>query len=173
VLAQAGGEIVALDAVTGSVERHIPAGRTPAVVAVEGGHVWAVDGEARTLLKIDPSSGTVDTLATGATPVDVAAAPGAIWAANGRRREATQVVGPIPDEVARLDPATTRQEASVRLPAGGAAAEGGRPGQLAVSRSAVWAITADESVVRIDPAAARITDTVRGMRAAAVAAGGA
>jgi DNA-binding SARP family transcriptional activator/ABC-type branched-subunit amino acid transport system substrate-binding protein len=173
VLAATGGEIVALDAATGDVERHIPAGRTPSAVAVAGRRVWAVDGDARTLVRVDPASGTVDTLATGATPIDVAAGSGRTWVANGRPREATQTVGPVADEIVGLDPATSRQDAAVPLPAGGTDAEGGHPGQLAVSRGAVWAITADQSVVRIDPAAAEITNTVRGLRAAAVAAGGA
>jgi hypothetical protein len=173
VLAQAGGEIVALDAATGDVERHVPAGRTPSAVAVAGRRLWAVDGDARTILRADPSSGTVDTLATGATPVDVVAGSGAVWVANGRRREATQALGPIPDEVVRFDPATSRPQASVSLPAGGTSAESGGTQQLAVSRGAVWAVAADQSVVRIDPTTADITARVRGIAAAGVASGGA
>ena len=167
------GQIVALDAATGRVERRIRAGLTPAKIAIQGGQVWAVDTEARTLLRIARSSGAVDVLATGATPVDVATGAGRVWVANGRRRETGQALGPIADEVVRLDPATSRQDAAVTLPPGGIESSEGSVGQLAVSRDAVWAITADGSVVRIDPATAAITARTRGTGAFAIAAGGA
>ncbi len=167
------GQLVALNAATGRIERRIPAGQTPATVTVHAGDVWAVDSEARTLLRVDPSSGAVDTLATGATPVDVVSRSGAIWVANGRRNEETQALGPIADEVVALDPATGRQQAAVPLPASGSTASQGGAGHLAASHGAVWAVTSAQSVVRIDPASAEITATVRGFRASAIATGGA
>jgi hypothetical protein len=136
------GQLVALDAGTGRIERRIHAGRTPAVVTVHHGDAWAVDTETRTLLRVDRSGETVDVLATGATPVDVAAAGDRIWVANGRRREVAQTLGPVAEELVRLDPATRREEATVPLPAAGTAAEQGSPGHLAASHDALWAITA-------------------------------
>jgi DNA-binding SARP family transcriptional activator/ABC-type branched-subunit amino acid transport system substrate-binding protein len=167
------GQLVALDADTGRIERRIYAGRTPAAVAIHEGDAWAVDTEARTLLRVDRSGETVDVLATGSTPVDVAVAGDRIWVANGRRQEVAQALGPVADELVRLDPATRREEATVPLPAGGTESQQASPGHLAVSRDALWAITAEQSVVRIDPAKARITATARGLRAYAIAAGGA
>ena len=167
------GQLVALDAATGKVERRISAGRTPGKVVVSDGDAWAVDSETRTLLRIERDSGAVDVLATGAVPVDVAAAGGKLWVANGRRRETGQSLGPVATSVVRFDSATSREEETVALPSGGVESESATAGQLAATRDAVWAVTAGKSVVRIDPATAEITATASGLRAYAIAAGGA
>ena len=165
--------LVALDAATGRQTHRIAAGRTPSVVAVHAGTIWAVDAEARTVLRVDPDSGTVDTLATGATPVALAPRDDTIWIANGRARETTQALGPVADEIVGLDAETSRQLTSVALPTGDATAMDAGPAHLAASRDAVWAVTAERSIARLDPAGGDVRTTGRGIRPVAVAAGGA
>jgi DNA-binding SARP family transcriptional activator/ABC-type branched-subunit amino acid transport system substrate-binding protein len=168
-----GAQLMALDAASGRIARRIPAGQTPTAVAVGGGHVWMVDAETRTLLSVDTSSGAVQASATGATPVDVKLGAGRVWIVNGTPRAATIALGPVASEVIGLDPATQRQQAALVLPSGGNDVTSARPDALAVTADAVWAVTGDGSVVRIDPASSQITASTRGLRAVAVAAGGA
>jgi DNA-binding SARP family transcriptional activator/ABC-type branched-subunit amino acid transport system substrate-binding protein len=167
------GQLVALDAATGAVQRRLPAGRAPTTVAARAGQLWSIDGEGRTLVHADTRTGTVETLATGATPVDVAIGSGAIWIENGAPRERTLALGPVASELVELDPATRRQRGQVRLPPGGTDVSGGFVDRVAVSPEAVWAITGDGSIVRVDPATRSITGVTRSLRAYAIAAGGA
>ena len=169
-----GGELIALDSATGAIERRLPAGRTPASVAgVAGGRLWVVDADARTLLAVDPASGDAEALATGATPTGVAVGRGGVWVANGKPQEAAQVIGPVAAEVVHLDPATRTQRATLELPAARGTTINATDSRIAVSATAVWAITASGSVVRIDPRSAAITATAGGLGAVAVAAGAA
>jgi DNA-binding SARP family transcriptional activator/ABC-type branched-subunit amino acid transport system substrate-binding protein len=167
-----GGELVAVNVATGAVERRLPAGRTPASVAgIAGGRLWVVDGDARTLLAIDPGTGDAEALATGATPTSVAVAGNGVWVANGRPSATAQVVGPVATQVIRLDPATRTQRASLDLPSAPGAVSNTAGNSIAVSPGAVWAVTASGSVVRIDPQSAAITASTTGVNAVAVAAG--
>jgi DNA-binding SARP family transcriptional activator/ABC-type branched-subunit amino acid transport system substrate-binding protein len=167
-----GGEAVAIDVATGRVGRRIPAARAPSAVAAGGGRLWMVDGEARTLIGVDRDSGTVDSIATGATPMDVAmGGDGAVWVVNGTPRARTAELGPITSEVVRLDASTGRQDAAVRLPDGGSDVSRTEHGVIAVSPDAVWAITADGAVVRIDQRTASISGAAPSLRASAIAAG--
>ena len=108
--------MVGIDAESGDVVRRIPAGRTPSALAVGDGALWLVDADARTVLRIVPSSRVIETLATGATPTDIAFGAGSVWVANGRRLKDTQFIGPVATAVARLDP-TTRTERTEVAPA--------------------------------------------------------
>ncbi len=166
-----GGALLALDSGSGSIERRLPAGRTPSAVAVGDGAVWMVDADARTLLRVVPSSRVVETLATGATPTDVAVGAGSVWVANGRPLPDAQFIGPVATAVARLDPATRTERESVPLRRVGNAVSNLVDNHVALSAGAVWAVAPDFSVVRIDSASSRITATTRGVAAAAVATG--
>jgi DNA-binding SARP family transcriptional activator/ABC-type branched-subunit amino acid transport system substrate-binding protein len=166
-----GGILVGLDVDSGAIQRRLPAGRTPSAVAVGDGAVWMVDADARTVLRVVPSSRVVETLATGATPTDVAFGAGSVWVANGRPLPNAQFIGPVGTAVARLDPWTRTERESFRLPRAGGAVSNLVDNHLAVSADALWAIAPDFSVVRIDVVAGRITATTRGVPAAAVAAG--
>jgi DNA-binding SARP family transcriptional activator/ABC-type branched-subunit amino acid transport system substrate-binding protein len=167
-----GGALVALDARTGKVVRQIPAGRTPAAIAAGAGRVWIVDGEARTVLRTDRASGDVETLATGGTPTDVAVTAGAVWVADGTPREGAVAVGPTPDAIVRIDPAT-HLERSVPLPRTSQTTDTTSEARVAAAGGAVWALTADASVMRIDPATVAVTQPARDVRARAIAAAGA
>jgi DNA-binding SARP family transcriptional activator/ABC-type branched-subunit amino acid transport system substrate-binding protein len=166
-----GGILVALDSDSGSIERRLPAGRTPSAVAVGDGAVWIVDADARTVLRVVPSSRVVETLATGATPTDIAYGAGSVWVANGRPIPDAQFVGPVATAVARLDPATRTERASFGLRRVGNAVSNLVDNHVAASRRAVWAVAPDFSVVRYDPVGRKVTATTRALPAAAVATG--
>jgi len=166
-----GGILVALDSESGSIDRRLPAGRTPSAVAVGDGAIWMVDADARTVLRVVPSSRVVETLATGATPTDVAYGAGSVWVANGRPIPEAQFIGPVATAVARLDPAARTERESFPLRRVGNAVSNLVDNHVAVSPGAVWAVAPDFSVIRWDTVAGRITATTRALPAAAVAAG--
>jgi len=168
---EAGGELVAIDDASGRIERRLPAGRTPAWVAAGDARLWVVDADDRTLLAVDPSSGELETLATGATPIEVAVGAGAVWVANGRPISNSQIAGPVPTQVLRLDPATRTQRATVDLPEPRGTVSNTAGNRLAVSESAAWAVTAAGEVVRIDAETAATTRAAGNLGAIAIAAG--
>ena len=169
-----GGQLIQLDAATGRVRRRIAAGRTPNAVAVSGRRALLVDAESRTLLRVDTASGRVQAFATGETPFAVAAGGAGIWVVNGvAAAPGSGLGGPIASDVMRIDPATARPDATVPLPLGRSAPDRGDTDSVAVTRDAVWVIGPDRSLLRIDPATATVSARSRGLRAAAVAAGGA
>ena len=94
-----------------------------------------------------------------------------MWVANGRRIQNAQFIGPVATAVARLDPATRTERESFRLRRVGNAVSNLVDNHVAVSPGATWAVAPDFSVVRIDPAARRITATTRELPAAAIATG--
>ena len=165
------GTVVGIDAETGEIRRRIPAGRTPSALASGGGALWLVDADARTMLRIVPLSRVVETLSTGATPTDVAFGAGSVWVANGRRLPDTQFIGPVATAVARLDPTTRTERATIGLPRKGGSTSNLVDNHLAVSANALWAVAADYSVVRADATTGAITRTIRAVPAAAVATG--
>ena len=167
-----GGTLVAFDAHTGRVRERVPAGRTPSTLAAGAGQLWMVDAEARTVVRVDAASRDVETLATGATPTDVAVGGGAVWVANATPRKDSAILGPVPEEVVRIDPATRLQRVA-RLPRSGTITDTWPEARVAVTRQAVWAVTADGSLARIDPPTATVTGTVPRVRVSAIAAGGA
>jgi branched-chain amino acid transport system substrate-binding protein len=166
-----GGTVVGLDAESGEIVRHIPAGRTPSALAVGAGALWLVDADARTVLRIVPASRVVETLATGATPTDIAFGAGSLWVANGRRLPDTQFIGPVATAVARLDPTTRTERGTVALRRVGGSTSNLVDNHLAVSAHALWAVAPDFAVVRADATTGAITATVRDVPAAAVATG--
>ncbi|HEX4690232.1 MAG TPA: BTAD domain-containing putative transcriptional regulator [Solirubrobacteraceae bacterium] len=168
-----GGELVQLDAATGHVRRRIAAGRTPNAVAVSDRSALLVDAESRTLLQVDTRSGKVEAFTTGATPVDVAAGGAGIWVVDALAQPGSPAGTPITSDVTRIDPATARPSATVRLTPGGPVVDRGGTGSVAVTRDAVWVVGPDTSVRRIDPATATVTARSRGLRASSIAAGGA
>ena len=135
--------------------------------------MWVVDGDARTVVHVDETSRVVETLSTGATPIDVAVGEDAVWVANGRRSRGAQFVGALPSGVVRVDLATRSQRGETDLPAAAGQVLNVVDNHVAVGAGAVWAVTADGSVVRIDPATGTRTAVARPFPVLAVAAGGA
>jgi branched-chain amino acid transport system substrate-binding protein len=165
------GELIAVDADSGSVGKRLPAGRTPAAIATGNGALWIVDADARTLLRLDPASGATETLATGATPVDVAVGRGSVWVGDARPLAGAQFIGPVLTSVARLDAATRTQRSQTTLSHRPGDVSNAVEDRLAASGGAVWAVTPDFAVVRIDARSGAVTTSTRAVRAIAVGAG--
>jgi DNA-binding SARP family transcriptional activator/ABC-type branched-subunit amino acid transport system substrate-binding protein/DNA-binding beta-propeller fold protein YncE len=169
----AGSGLVAVDARTGRVTAHRRAGRTPAALAAApDGRLWVVDGDARTVVALG-ASGSAEVLATGGTPIDVAAGPGGVWVVNGRPGAGAQFVGPLPRELIAFDPATRTARATVPLPRADGPVNNTSGARIAAGAGAVWVLTADGAVARVEPATSAITARSRPLDAVAVAAGGA
>ncbi len=167
------GSVVGIDSESGEIVRRIPAGRTPSALAVGAGALWLVDADARTVLRIVPSSRVVETLATGATPTDIAFGAGSVWVANGRRLKDAQFIGPVATAVARLDPTTRTERAAIGLPRVGGSTSNLVDNHLAVSADALWAVAPDFSVMRADATTGALAAPIRDVPAAAVATGSA
>jgi len=165
------GIVFALDPATGAVRRKIPAGRTPSAIAAEGGVVWVLDADARTVLRFAGSSRVVDTVSTGATPLDVAVGSRSAWVTNGRRLRDRGLTGPIATEVVRLDTTTGAERAAIPLRTPGDALSNRPDNRVAVRGGAVWVVTQDYDVVRIDAASGALTARTKGIPAVAVAEG--
>jgi branched-chain amino acid transport system substrate-binding protein len=163
--------VAGIDASSGRVTRRIPAGRSPTALAAANGTVWVVDADAQTVLRLTEGSRVVDTFSPGATPVDVAAAGGSVWVANGRPLEDAQFVGPVATSVARFDAATRTERAEVVLPRSGGDVSNLVDNHVAVSAGAVWAVTPDYGVARIEASTGAVAGVSRAVRAGAVAAG--
>jgi len=166
-----GGALLGIDPDSGEIQRRIAAGRTPSAVAVDPEAVWLVDADARTLLRLVPTSRVVETLATGATPTDVTVGAGGVWVANGRRLPNAQFVGPVAMTVARLDPATRSERGTTSLPRGGGALSNLVENHVTTSRRAAWAIAPNFRVARIDAVTGTVTATTSAVPAAAIASG--
>ena len=187
VATDGGGTVSRIDPGTNRVSRSIRVGRTACTLAVGAGAVWTVRYEAGELVGVDPETYRVRRLHVGKVPVDVLVAAGALWVTNWEGRtlakidpgklRVTDVVrlpaqpqgllyragtlwvgsGRESREVFRVDPATL---AVVRVPVGERS-----PGWFVAGARGVWVTTAEDSVVRIDPATNRVVKTlpVRGV----------
>ena len=165
------GELIAVNARTGAVERRIAAGHTPAAVAAGDGVLWVVDADARTVLRLDPSSGASETLATGATPVDVAAGRGSIWVGNARPLPNAQFIGPVLTSAVRLDAATRTERSQASLSHRPGDVSNAVDNRLAASSRALWAVAPDFAVVRVDARSGAETASTRALHAIAIATG--
>ena len=169
--ATAGGQVIAVDAATGEIDRRIAAGRTPNAIAAGDGAVWVVDADARTLVHIDEASEESESFSTGATPMDVSVGSGTVWVANGQRLRSTQFAGPVATAVARVDPATRSVRANVDLPYDEGNVSNLADNRIAATDDALWAVTPDYAVVRIEASTGAITAESTAVPAIAVAAG--
>ena len=163
--------VVAVDAATGEVRRRIPAGRTPSALAARAGSVWIVDADAQTVLQVAEDARAIETFSTGATPTDVAAGADAVWVVNGRPLRSAQFVGPVGTSVVRIDPTTRTERAEVPLPRRVGAVSNLVANHVAVSRDAVWVVTPDYGVARLNASTGAVTGVSRAIRASAVASG--
>ena len=171
--AAAEGIVYALDSSTGHVRRRIPLGRAPTAIAAERGRVWVVDAEARTVSRLAELSRVYDTFATGATPLDIAVGSGSPWVVNGRRRDDTAFTGPVATGIVRLDATTGTERAEVPLRTDPNWTSNRSDNHIAVRGAAVWVVTPDYRVVRIDAATGLPTDRANAVPAVAIAAGAA
>jgi DNA-binding beta-propeller fold protein YncE len=187
VAADGGGSVSRIDPATNRVTRSVRVGRTACTLAVGAGAVWTVRYGAGELVRVDPATGQVQRLKVGKVPVDVLAAAGAVWVSNWDDRTVARIdpeklrvtdvlrlpaqpqgllyragslwvgSGRESRQVFRIDPATL---AVVRVPVADRS-----PGWFVAGARGVWVTTAEDSVVRIDPATNRVVTTlpVRGV----------
>ncbi|HEX4747222.1 MAG TPA: BTAD domain-containing putative transcriptional regulator [Gaiellaceae bacterium] len=166
-----GGALVAIDVETARLGPRVALGTTPTAVAVGDGAVWVLDADTRTISRYAPESDSISTFATGATPTDLAVGAGAVWVGNGRRLSASQFVGPVATSVARLDPDSRTERATVELPQQAGSFSNQVENHLAVTDDALWAVAPDFSIARIDAASSVVTNVARPFPVQAVAAG--
>jgi DNA-binding SARP family transcriptional activator/ABC-type branched-subunit amino acid transport system substrate-binding protein/DNA-binding beta-propeller fold protein YncE len=166
-----GDRLVGLDARTGRILAQYPVGGTPTSVATTDGAAWVLNADDATISRIDLRSGAAQTFGSGAVPIDVAAGGGTLWVANGRRTDA-QFVGPVGSEVSRVDPVTRAVLLTTSLPRRRDLTSNLAVGRLAVTDRAVWAVSSDDRVIRLDPASGRILDEISDVTAHAIAVGG-
>lgn len=124
------------------IERRTVSGRLQATIRIPGGRVWglaagggavwAVDRDKPALLRIAPRTNRITRFRLPGAPIELAAAGGALWVAFDASAD-----------VARVDPATGKVGASVRV--------GDGPSGFAASGTRVWAIAhRDGALVRAD-----------------------
>jgi YVTN family beta-propeller protein len=133
-----------IDPATNEIVDQVQVGIRPGPVAVEGGTAWVGNLDDRTLTKIDvkqrTSSGTFPL--DNRTPTGIAVGAGSVWIAHG-------AVG----KLAQVDPqfgqvAETIDIAGEAVNASSAA--------VTVGEGSVWAVFADSTVARVDPAAVTV-----------------
>jgi virginiamycin B lyase len=149
-------EVVRIDPRSNRVTARFPAGgRNPAGLAVDAATIWVVHPDTDEVVRLDPGTGRVVARITlGPLPFQfapgdrrflpslVAVGAGAGWVASGR------------GAVARIDPASNRVVAVIKLPPEG-------PEGIAVAGRVVWVAEGGHGVARIDAATNRLLRTVR------------
>jgi branched-chain amino acid transport system substrate-binding protein len=165
------GTLYALAAETGEPEgEQIEISALPAAVSADAANVWTLDADSQTISRVDVGTGEVSTFGVGATPIALESGE-ALWVELGGRIRGAQTAGPVGTALARVDPTTSTVRARVTLPRRGPASAIQSADQLAVEADAVWTIGPDQSVSRIDPRTDRVTGTVGGLEAVAIATG--
>jgi YVTN family beta-propeller protein len=89
------GDAVGAVSPSGAVRAVVPLGTSPSSLAGGDGSVWVTNGDAGTVVRVDPRTHTVvETLPVGSSPSGIAAGAGAVWVADN-----------LGQSVARVDPA--------------------------------------------------------------------
>jgi DNA-binding SARP family transcriptional activator/DNA-binding beta-propeller fold protein YncE len=161
--AVAGNSLAAIDPDGNRIVAAVPLGSTPTSVAFGAGAVWALNADDETIARIDPQTQRVRTVGIASTPTDLAAGRGLLWVASG-------VSSFGADHLLALGADDLAAHTESKLPAARHQGAPGQPAQIAIDDSgAVWAINGGEDLARIDPATGRVTATVPGLRARAIA----
>lgn len=149
-------EVVRIDPQSNRVTARFPAGgQNPAGLAVDAATIWVVHPDTDEVVRLDPRTGrVVARIRLGPLPFQfapgdrrfrpslVAVGAGAGWVASSR------------GAVARIDPASNRVVAVIKLPPEG-------PEGIAVAGRIVWVAEGGHGVARIDAATNRLLGTVR------------
>ena len=162
--------VVAIDPETNEVVSGIPVGNLPSSIAVGEGAVWVLNGDDRTVSRIDPETTAERRFSVGATPTGLAVGEGALWVANG-----------FEGTVSRVDPASTLVEGEIALPEPPPPRADHPANDVAVGSGSVWVTgpglaesgsgrSAQPFVWRIDPSANEVVASVRGAGGVALAA---
>jgi DNA-binding beta-propeller fold protein YncE len=149
-------EVVRIDPRSNRVAARFPAGGpSPAGLAVDAGTIWVVHPDPDEVVRLDPTTGrVVARIKLGLLPFQfapgdrrflpslVAVGAGAGWVGTSR------------GAVARIDPASNRVVAVIKLPSEGLAG-------IAVAGRIVWVAQGSHGMARIDAATNRLLRTVR------------
>ena len=150
--------VALIDPETNSVVDDIPVGNSPSSVAVGAGAVWVLNGDDRTVSRVDLATRSVRTIAIGGNPTDLTVGNGALWVVNG-----------FATTVLRVDPDTGIVERTIRLPSG-QTRELYTRASISSARGAIWvsiwygiAEPSTNFVWRIDPDNNRVVATYPGL----------
>ncbi len=142
------------------VAAQVSVGVRPGAVAAGAGSVWVTNDEDKTVSRIDAKTrNVVRAISLPQTPTGLAFGARAVWVVHG-----------YTGFVSRIDPAfeTVKTVQVMHTFAGG-----GLAGTVAVSPDAVWTAWGNSSVVRLDPATAKVLGTALAGRSPAAIAYGA
>jgi streptogramin lyase len=71
----------AVDLHDGLVRTTVTVGKDPVALAVGAGSIWVANGTDKTISRVDPSRGRVETIKLGANPTALAANQDGVWVA--------------------------------------------------------------------------------------------
>jgi YVTN family beta-propeller protein len=130
-----------IDAEAAGITSQQKLGSAPSAITAGGGFVWAASDAGRTVSRLDPESGAIQTLTLGGSPGGVAYGAGSLWVTNKEERGLVQI-----------NPKTSAVVQTIRV--------GNGPDAVAVGKDAVWvANEIDGTLSRIDLARGSVTDT--------------
>ena len=155
--------VAVIDPETNEIVDAVAVGTGPSSVVVGEGAVWVLNGEERTVSRIDPQTRESQTLGTGTTPTDLAVGGGYVW-----------IVSICPDDtVFRLDPRSNHIERLAKLPATCVTGESA-PNYIAYAAGSLWVANIDDTTVfRIDAESGVVEATISTPPATTGAAAGA
>jgi DNA-binding SARP family transcriptional activator/ABC-type branched-subunit amino acid transport system substrate-binding protein/DNA-binding beta-propeller fold protein YncE len=165
-----GDRVIGIDTRSARVVAELPVGHTPTSAAADAKAIWVLNADDATITRVDLATRTSETFGAGGVPTDLAIGEGAVWVANGRR-QASQFIGPIADQISRVDAVTHALAVTTALPRRRSLTSNASLGHVVVAAGAVWTIAPDYRVIRLDPATARITAEIDGVVATALASG--
>ncbi|HTN22964.1 MAG TPA: BTAD domain-containing putative transcriptional regulator [Solirubrobacteraceae bacterium] len=166
----AGDSLAGIDPGSNRIIATIPLGATPTSVSADADAVWALSADDQTIARVDARTKSVHVFGVGAVPTDLATGAGALWVGSGTT--GPQEVGVSNSRLLRVDPDTQTVRAQIDLPAPRSQGPDSGPGQIVVHRGSVWTLNGGGQLSRVDARSGRVTATVKGLRARAIASDG-
>jgi branched-chain amino acid transport system substrate-binding protein len=171
-----GNSVVAVDAASNGIGAPIAVGTTPGAVAAGEGSVWVLNGDDRTVSRVDAATGQVappKALTSAGTPAAIAVGEGSLWVVTGIQRTSSQVRLAVSSaEVLKLDPVTAVEfpRSRVRLSQPTERAFTGQSGiRVAAGGGRVWVVNPSRTVSVIDPVHTSVIGTATDVDAGAIA----
>jgi DNA-binding SARP family transcriptional activator/streptogramin lyase len=149
-----GNEVGVIDPSTNTIVEQVPVGETPTNVEVGDGAVWVLNADSRTISRIDPQTGTVQSNGTGATPAGIAIGGGAVWVSYA----STTASGHV--RIQRLNPDTLALGRTISLPQRGVS-EGDQP--LVYAAHALWVVDQANDLDRVAAGSGHVRTVTRGI----------
>jgi virginiamycin B lyase len=135
-------DVVRLDWAAGTVAGRFTDGTSSYDVIAAGSGVAVTHGDANDAHRLDPRTGTATAVPLGGGPAEAAFGAGSFW------------VSAQNSTMARIDPASGRVEATIRLDADHL------PGAVVVGDGAVWVFAGGGLLQRVDPASNQVVHTL-------------